>query len=96
MAAGVGDGELLRLKKFGNLNLRGVAVGTGVGVGLGDASAIAFLRIRFGLGEATGDSSAEGDATLSAGEALAAAFWDTRCFGGEGDSLGGVPVSSCD
>ena len=96
MPAGVGDADLFGLNKRGNLNLRGVGDGTGVGVGLGDASAIVFLRLRFGFGEAAGDSSAEGDAALSVGEALAAASLGTRCFGGEGDSLGGVPVSSCD
>lgn len=78
------------------MDLRGVGDATGVGVGLGDTSAVVFLRIRFGVGEAAGDSAAEGDVLLSAGEAVAAAFFDTRCFGGEGDSLGGVPVSSCD
>ena len=96
MAAGVGDGDLFGLNKRGNLNFRGVGDRTGVGVGLGDASAIAFLRPRLGFGEAAGDSPAEGDAARSAGEALAAAFLETRCFGGKGDSLGGVPVSSCD
>jgi hypothetical protein len=95
MPAGLGDADLFGLNKRGNLNLRGVGEGTGVGVGLGDASTIAFLRLRFGFGEAAGDSAAEGDAVLSAGEALAAAFLYTRGFGGEGDSLG-VPVSSCD
>jgi len=94
--AGVGDVDLFGLNKRGNLNLRGVGDGTGVGVGLAGISAVVFLRIRFGVGEAAGDSAAEGDAVLSAGEAVAAGFVDTRCFGGEGDSLGGVPVSSCD
>ena len=94
--AGVGDVDLFGLNKRGNLNLRGVGDGTGVGVGLAGISAVVFLRIRFGVGEAAGDSAAEGDVLLSAGEAVAAGFVDTRCFGGEGDSLGGVPVSSCD
>lgn len=96
--AGAGDVDLFGLNKRGNLNLdlRGVGDATGVGVGLGDASVIALLRLRFGFGEAAGDSAAEGDVLLSAGEVVAAAFFDTRCFGGEGDSLGGVPVSSCD
>jgi hypothetical protein len=83
------------LKKFGNLNLRGVGDATGVGVGLGDASAIAFLRLRFGFGEAAGDSASEGDVTVSAGEAFAAAFLGRRCFAGEGNSLG-VSVKSCE
>jgi len=95
MPAGLGDADLFGLNKRGNLNLRGVGDGTGVGVGLGDASATAFLRLRFGCGEAAGDSAAEGDAALSAGE-VASVFLGVRCFGGEGDSLGGVPVSSCD
>ena len=93
--AGVGDVDLFGLNKRGNLNFRGVCDGTGVGVGLGGISAVVFLRIRFGVGEAAGDSAAEGDVLLSAGDAVAAASLDTRCFGGEGDSVG-VPVSSCD
>jgi hypothetical protein len=96
MAAGVGDGALFGLNKRGNLNLRGVGDGTGVGVGLRDASATAFLRLCFGFGETAGDSVDEGDAALSAGEALGSAFLGARCFGREGDSLAGVPVSSCD
>jgi len=96
MPSGLGDADLFGLNKRGNLNLRRVGDATGVGVGLGDASATAFRRISFGFGEAVGDSAAEGDVALSAGEALSAAFSDTRCFGGEGDSLSGVPVSSCD
>jgi len=100
MPAGLGDADLFGLNKRGNLNCGnlnwwGDGVTTGVGVGLGDASAIAFLRTRFGFGEAAGDSAGEGDTALSAGEALAATFLDTRCSGGEGDSVG-VPVSSCD
>jgi hypothetical protein len=96
--AGVGDGDLFGLNRRGNLNLdlRGVGDATGVGVRLGDTSAVVFLRIRLGVGDAAGDSAAEGDAPLSAGEAVAAGFLDTRCSGGEGDSPGGVPVSSCD
>jgi len=82
------------LNKRGNLNLRGVGDGTGVSVGLGDASAAAFLRLRFGCGEAAGDSAAEGDVALSAGGVTSASFC-VRGFGGEKDSFG-VPVSSCD
>jgi len=93
---GLGDADLFGLNKRGNLNLRGIGDGTGVGVGLGDASAIGFLRLRFGLGEAAGDSAVSGDAALAAGEALAGAFFDTRCCGGGEVSPGGVPVSSCD
>ena len=77
--------------------MRGVGDAAGVGLGLGTTSAVVFLRVGLGVGEAAAsESAAEGDVLLSAGEAVAAAFFDTRCFGGEGDSLGGVPVSSCD
>jgi len=94
--AGLADGDLFRLKKFGNrnLNLRGVAVGTGVGVALGETAAVVLLRVRFGFGEAAGDSTSEGNAALSTG-GVASVLFCVRCFGGEGDS-GGVPVSSCD
>jgi hypothetical protein len=97
MAAGVGDGELLRLNKFGkrNLNLRGEGVATGVGVGLGETSAKAFLRVRLVFGEGVGDSASDGAVAVSTGEAVAAAFLDRRCFAGEGNSLG-VPVRSCE
>jgi len=83
------------LNKRGNpsLNLRGVGDATGVGVGLADTSAAAFLRIRLGVGEAAGDSAAEGEAALSAGEVAPVSFC-VRCFDSEGDSVG-VPVSSC-
>jgi hypothetical protein len=94
MPAGVADGDLFRLKKFGNLNLRGVGETMGVGVGLGDASVVVFLRERFAFGEAAGDSAAEGDVVLSVGE-VASAFLCVRCFGGVVDSVG-VPVSNCD
>jgi len=94
--AGVGDGDLFGLNKRGNLNLdlRGVGDATGVGVGLGDSSAVVFLRIRLGVGEAAGDSAAEGDAPLSTG-GVASVLFSVRCFGAEEDSVG-VPVSSCD
>ena len=84
------------LNKRGNLslNLRGVGDATGVGVGLADTSAAAFLRIRLGVGEAAGDSAAEGDAALSTG-GIASVVFCVRCFGGERDSAG-VPVNSCD
>ncbi|HEU0209719.1 MAG TPA: hypothetical protein VFQ78_12170 [Candidatus Udaeobacter sp.] len=94
--AGVGDAGLLGLNKRGNLNLCGVGEGAGVGVALGVGSVIAFLRLRFGFGEAAGDSAADGDAAFSAGDALASTFLDTECFRDAGDSLEGVPVSSCD
>jgi hypothetical protein len=91
MPAGVADGDLFRLKKFGNLNLRGVGEATGVGVGLGDASAAVFLRGRFAFGEAAGDSAAEGGVAVSVGE-VASVFLCARCFSGKGDS----GVNSCD
>jgi len=94
--AGVGDGDLLRLNKFGkrNLNLRGVGVTTGVGLGIGDTSAVVCLRIRFGVCEAEGDSAAEGETALSIA-GVASAVFCVRCFGDERDSAG-VPVNSCD
>ena len=76
------------------MNLRGVGDATGVGVGLGDTSAVLFLRIRFGAGDAAGDSAAEGDAPLSTGGVASVRFC-VRGFGVEGDSVG-VPVSSWD
>ena len=90
------DGDLLGLNKRGNLNLnlRGVGDATGVEVGLGGTLVIVFLRISLGVGEAAGDSVAEGNATLSTGEVASIRFC-VRFFGSEGDSLG-VPVSSCD
>jgi hypothetical protein len=94
---GLADGDLFGLNKRGNLilNLRGVGDATGVGVELAGISALVFLRIRFGVGEAAGESAVEDDVALSAGDAVAAAFSGTRSFDGEGDSVG-VPVSSCD
>ena len=64
-------------------------------MGLGDSSAVVFLRTRFGVGDAAGDSAAEGDALLSTG-GVASVRFSVRFFGGEGDSLGGVPVSNWD
>ena len=89
------DGDLLGLNKRGNLilNLRGVGDVTGIGVGLVGTSVVAFLGIRFGFGEAAGDSAAEGEVALSAGEVAPVSFC-VRCFDGERDSVG-VPVSSC-
>jgi hypothetical protein len=93
-AAGLADGDLFGLNKRGNLslNLWGVGDATGVGVGLASTSVV-FLRMSRGVGEAAGDSAAEGNAVLSTG-GVASAFF-VRCFGGERDSVG-VPVSSCD
>ena len=93
-SAGLADGELFGLNKRGNLilNLRGVGDTTGVRVGLAGALVIVFLRIGLGVGEAAGDSAAEGEVALSAGEVAPVSFC-VRCFDGEGDSVG-VPVSS--
>ncbi len=92
-SAGLADGELFGLNKRGNLilNLRGVGDTTGVRVGLAGALVIVFLRISLGVGEAAGDSAAEGEVALSAGEVAPISFC-VRCFDGEGDSVG-VPVS---
>ena len=62
-------------------------------MGLAGALFIVFLRISLGVGEAAGDSAAEGEVALSAGEVAPVSFC-VRCFDGEGDSVG-VPVSSC-
>jgi hypothetical protein len=90
VVAGAAEGEapteLFGLKK----SARVFFAGDGDGVTVGEtAAAVLPLRARFGLGEAEGDSAVEGDAASSAGEAVAAAFLDTRCFlAGEGDSVG--------
>jgi hypothetical protein len=96
MPTGVGDGVPFGLNKRGNLNLnlRGVGDATGVAVRLGGTSAVVFLRMRLGVGDAAGDSVAEGDAALSTG-GVASVLFCVRCSGGEGDSVG-VPVSSWD
>ena len=61
----------------------------GDAVGLAAADFVAFLRARFGLGDAAGDSAVAGEAAVSAGEAVASAFLCWRCFlAGEGDSAG--------
>jgi hypothetical protein len=67
----------------------GDADAAGLATGLAAAPVFAFLRARFALGEAAGDSAVEGDTTSWASEAVAEAFLDTRCFfAGEGDSVG--------
>ena len=63
-------------------------------MGLAGALVIVFLGIRFGFGEAAGDSAAEREVALSAGEVAPVSFC-VRFFGSEGDSVG-VPVSSWD
>jgi hypothetical protein len=91
---GVGEASLFGLNRRGNLNLRGVGDGTGVGEGVGDASVVVFLRVRFGFGEAAGDSASEDGVVLSAGEVVWVVLC-AGCFGSVGDSVG-VPVSNCD
>jgi hypothetical protein len=61
-------------------------------MGLGGTLVIVFLRISLGVGEAAGDSAAEGDTPLSTG-GVASVLVSVGCFGGEGDSVA-VPVSS--
>ena len=94
MPTGVGDADLFGLNKRGNRNLRGVGDGTGVGAGVGDASTVAFLRVRFGFGEAAGDSLSEAGVVLAAGEVVSVVLC-VGCFGCVRDSTG-VPVSNCD
>ena len=80
--------ELLGLNKSPSVNLLGEADAAGLATGLAAVSVFAFLRARFSLGEAGGDSAVEGDAAFSAGEAVASAFLCVRCFAGEGDAAG--------
>ena len=86
VVAGAGLIELFGLKK----SARVFFAGDGDAVTVGEAAAVVFpLRARFALGEAEGGSALEGDAAPSAGEAVAAAFLETRCFfAGEGDAAG--------
>ena len=80
-----GLGEAFGLKKSASVFF----AGEGDGLTTGDAVVVFAFRPRLAFGEAAGDSAAEGDVALSVGEAVAAAFLDTRCFfAGEGDSLG--------
>ncbi len=79
--------ELLGLNKSPSVNLPGDADAAGLAPGLA-VSVFAFLRARFSLGEAVGDSAVEGEAAFSAGEAVASAFLCVRCFAGQGDPAG--------
>jgi hypothetical protein len=76
-AAGDALTELLGLNKSPSVNL-GDAVG--LATGLGAASAFAFLRARFGLGDAAGASAVAGEADVSAGDAVASAFFLRAMF----------------
>jgi hypothetical protein len=85
-AAGDALTELLGLNKSLNESF-GDAVG--LAAGLAAPSVFAFLRARFGLGDAAGDSAVAGEVAVSAGEAGASDFLCVRCFfAGEGDSAG--------
>ena len=82
VAAAAGDAlaELLGLNKSPS-EILGDAVG--LAAGLAAAEVVGFLRARFGLGDAAGDSA------VSAGDAVAADFLCVRgFFAGEGDSAG--------
>ena len=88
VAAAAGDAlaELLGLNKSPS-EILGDAVG--LAAGLAATEVVAFLRARFGLGDAAGDSAVAGEAAVSAGDAAAADFLCVRCFfAGEGDSDG--------
>ena len=85
-AAGDALAELLGLNK--SLS-EGLGDAVGLATRLAAASVFAFLRARFGLGDAAGDSAVAGEAVVSAGDAVASAFLCVRCFfAGEGDSAG--------
>ena len=73
--------ELLGLNK--PPNLLGDADAAGLATGLATVSVFAFLRVRFSLGEAAGDSAVEGDAAFSVGEAVTSAFLCVRCLAGD-------------
>ena len=83
-AAGDALTELLGLNKSPSENF-GDAVG--LGTGLTAAEVVAFLRARFGLGDAAGDSAVSGEAAVSAGDVVASDFLCVRCFFA-GDSAG--------
>ena len=83
-AAGDALTELLGLNKSLSENF-GDAVG--LATGLTAAEVVAFLRARFGLGDAAGDSAVAGEAAVSAGDAAASDFLCVRCFFA-GDSAG--------
>ena len=62
----------------------------GDAAGLAAVVASAFLPARFALGEAAGEAADEGDAPVSAADAVVSAFLCARCFVGSfaGDSPG--------
>jgi hypothetical protein len=75
--AGDAPTELLGLNKSLSESF-GDAVG--LAAGLAAAELVAFLRARFGLGDATGDSPVAGEAVVSAGDVVASDFLRVRCF----------------
>ena len=87
-AAGDALTELLGLNKslseaFGDA--------VGLAAGLAAAEVVVFLRARFGLGDAAGDSAVAAEAAVSAGDAVASDFLCVRCFfagDSDGDSAG--------
>jgi len=84
--AGAATGEALTELLGLNISL---SENFGDAVGLAAADFVAFLRARFGLGDAAGDSAAAGEAAVSAEEGVASDFLCVRCFfAGEGDSDG--------
>jgi hypothetical protein len=83
-AAGLPAAELFGLNK----SLRLALAGEGEATGLAAVAASAFLRMRFALGEAAGETLVEADAAVSDGEAVVWAFLCVRCFGPAGDSPG--------
>jgi threonine/homoserine/homoserine lactone efflux protein len=87
-AAGDALTELLGLNK--SLS-EGFGDAVRLAAGLAAAEVVAFLRARFGLGDAAGDSAAAAEAAVSAGDAVASDFLCVRCFfagDSDGDSAG--------
>ena len=66
VVAGAAEGDALTepvgLKKSASVFFAGDADAVGLAAGLAAVSVFAFLRARFSLGEAVGDSAVEGDA----------------------------------
>jgi hypothetical protein len=83
-AAGEALSELLGLNKSLSESFGDAA---GLAVGVTAAEVVAFLRTRFGLGDAAGDSAVAGEAPVAAGDAVASDFLCARCFFA-GDSAG--------
>ena len=88
--AGAAAGDVLAKLLGLNKSLsEGLGDAVGLATGLTAAEVVAFLRARFGLGDAAGDSAVAGEAAVFAGDAVASDFLCVRCFFvGEGDSAG--------